>query len=139
MTSRKALLDALSDHDLLALPWIWDFWALPHQLAPSGTWKTWVVLGGRGAGKTRAGAEWIRQQVEGARPEDPGVSRRVALVGETLDQARDIMVLGESGLVACSPPDRRPVWQGTRRRLVWPNGAEAQTFSAHDPEGLRGW
>lgn len=135
---QKAFLDGLGEEALLSLPWLWEFWALPHQLPPAGDWKTWVVLGGRGAGKTRAGAEWVRGQVEGARPHDPGRSRRVALVAETLDQARDIMVLGESGLVACSPPDRRPVWHSTRRLLVWPNGAEAQIFSAHDPESLRG-
>lgn len=95
-------------------------------------------MGGRGAGKTRAGAEWVRTQVEGARPTDPGRAARVALVGETLDQAREVMVFGDSGILACSPPDRRPVWEATRRRLVWPNGAVAQLFSAHDPESLRG-
>ncbi|APX21424.1 hypothetical protein Ga0080559_TMP628 [Salipiger profundus] len=95
-------------------------------------------MGGRGAGKTRAGAEWVRASVEGALPLSPGRCRRVALVGETMDQVREVMVFGESGIVNCSPPDRRPVWQATRRCLVWPNGAEAMVFSAHDPEGLRG-
>ena len=97
-----------------------------------------MMLGGRGAGKTRAGAEWVRAQVEGAGPEDAGRCSRIALVGETFDQARDVMVLGESGIVACSPEDRKPVWEATRRRLVWPNGAVAQVFSSHDFEGLRG-
>ncbi|SDE19487.1 Large terminase phage packaging protein [Limimaricola pyoseonensis] len=97
-----------------------------------------MILGGRGAGKTRAGAEWVRAQVEGARPRDPGRARRVALVGETLDQAREVMVFGESGLLACAPPDRRPDWSATRRLLTWPNGAQAQLFSAHDFEALRG-
>ena len=109
-----------------------------HQLPPGGDWRAWVVLGGRGAGKTRAGAEWVRAQVEGPRPLDAGRARRVALVGETYDQARDVMVFGESGVLACSPPDRRPEWQATKRRLVWPNGAEAQVYSASDPEALRG-
>jgi phage terminase large subunit-like protein len=131
-------LGGLSQNALLALPWMFEFWALAHQLPPEGVWKTWVIMGGRGAGKTRAGAEWVRAQVEGAGPGDPGAARRVALVAETLDQARDVMVFGESGILACSPPDRRPEWQATRRRLVWPNGAEAQVFSAHDPESLRG-
>jgi phage terminase large subunit-like protein len=112
---------------------------LPHQLPPEDAdWRTWVILGGRGAGKTRAGAEWVRSMVEGERPRDPGRARRVALVGETIDQAREVMVFGESGILACSPPDRRPEWEATRKRLVWPNGAVAQVFSAHDPDSLRG-
>jgi len=131
-------LNSLGDEALLALPWLFEFWALPHQLPPEGAWKTWVIMGGRGAGKTRAGAEWVRSQVEGARPTDPGKASRVALVGETVDQVREVMVFGESGILACSPPDRRPVWEATRKRLVWPNGAVAQVFSAHEPESLRG-
>jgi phage terminase large subunit-like protein len=131
-------LQGLSDNALLALPWIFEFWALPHQLPPEGAWKTWVIMGGRGAGKTRAGAEWVRAEVEGPTPEAPGRSRRVALVGETVDQVREVMIMGESGILACSPPDRRPVWEASRKRLVWKNGAVAQVFSAHDPDSLRG-
>jgi phage terminase large subunit-like protein len=122
----------------MALPYLFEFWALPHQLPPSGDWRTWVIMGGRGAGKTRAGAEWVRSEVEGARPMDAGRCKRIALVGETIDQVREVMIFGESGILACSPPDRRPEWQATRKRLIWPNGAVAQAFSAHDPEGLRG-
>jgi phage terminase large subunit-like protein len=133
-----AFLGDLSDEALLALPWIFEFWALPHQLPPEGAWRTWVIMGRRGAGKTRAGAEWVRAQVEGARPTDPGQARRIALVGETIDQVREVMVFGESGIMACTPHDRRPEWEATRRRLVWPNGAVAQVFSAHDPDSLRG-
>ncbi|WP_370445248.1 DNA-packaging protein [Oceanibium sediminis] len=135
----EAFLASLSDNALLALPFLFEHWAhRGHQLAPEGDWHTWVVLGGRGAGKTRTGAEWVRAQVEGATPEAPGKARRVALLGETYDQARDVMVMGDSGILACSPPDRRPDWQASKRRLVWPNGAEAQVFSARDPEALRG-
>ncbi|NHX28088.1 ATP-binding protein, partial [Escherichia coli] len=112
-------LAGLSEGALLALPYLFEFWALPHQLPPGGDWRSWVILGGRGAGKTRAGAEWVRAQVEGARPMDTGAARRVALVGETLDQVREVMVFGDSGILACSPPDRRPKWEATRRRLVW--------------------
>lgn len=122
----------------MALPWLFDFWALDHQRPPPGDWHAWVILGGRGAGKTRAGAEWVRAMVEGAGPRDPGRARRVALVGETIDQAREVMVMGDSGILACCPPDRRPEWIATRRLLVWPNGATAQLFSAHDPDSLRG-
>jgi len=131
-------LGGLSKPALLALPWIFEFWALPHQLPPEGAWKTWVIMGGRGAGKTRAGAEWVRGLVEGAGPLDPGRARRIALVGETLDQVREVMILGESGILACSPPDRRPKWISSRNMLEWPNGAVAQAISAYDPESLRG-
>ena len=122
----------------MALPWLFEFWALPHQLPPEGAWKSWVIMGGRGAGKTRAGAEWVRAQVEGARPLDPGRARRVALVGETIDQVREVMIFGASGIMACSPPDRMPVWEASRKRLLWPNGAVAEVYSAFSPEALRG-
>jgi phage terminase large subunit-like protein len=134
----EAFLSELSEEAVLALPYLFDFWAMGHQLPPESDWKTWVILGGRGAGKTRAGAEWVRSQVEGAKPLDKGRARRVALVGETIEQVREVMVFGESGILACSPPDRMPKWEATRRRLVWDNGAIAQTFSAHDPDRLRG-
>ena len=135
---QERFLSELGEGGLCALPFLFDFWALPHQLPPEGDWRTWVVMGGRGAGKTRAGAEWVRAQVEGPKPLDPGRWRRVALAGETFDQVRDVMIRGESGIMQCSPPDRRPEWKASERRLVWPNGAEAQAYSAHDPEGLRG-
>ncbi|NND21408.1 MAG: DNA-packaging protein [Silicimonas sp.] len=131
-------LCSLTDDELRGLPYLFDFWALPHQWPPGGDWKTWVILGGRGAGKTRAGAEWVRSQVEGALPEDPGRARRLAIIGETYDQARDVMVFGESGIMACTPPDRTPVWSAGERKLTWPNGAVAHVFSAHDHEALRG-
>jgi phage terminase large subunit-like protein len=131
-------LGSLSQNALLSLPWLFEFWALPHQLPPRGAWKTWIIMGGRGAGKTRAGSEWVRAQVEGAGPDEPGRAKRVALMGETVDQVREVMVMGESGILACSPPDRRPEWQASRRQLLWPNGAVAQVFSAHEPEALRG-
>ncbi len=131
-------LEGLSDNALMSLPWLFEFWALPHQLPPEGDWKSWIVMGGRGAGKTRAGAEWVRRQVEGPSASAPGRCRRVALVGETFDQAREGMVMGDSGILACSPPDRRPVWEAGRRRLVWANGATATVYSAHEPEALRG-
>lgn len=135
---RKAFVRSLTDEQARALPYLFDFWALDHQLPPDGDWRTWVILGGRGAGKTRAGAEWVRSMVEGSRPRDPGKARRVGLIGETMDQVREVMVFGESGILACSPPDRRPAWIAGRKMLVWPNGAEARLYSAFDPESLRG-
>lgn len=131
-------LNDLDEGELMALPFLFEFWAMPHQLAPQGDWRSWVILGGRGAGKTRAGAEWVRTQVEGALPLDPGACKRIALVGETIDQVREVMIFGDSGILACSPPDRMPVWEAGRKRLLWPNGAVATIHSAHDPESLRG-
>ena len=95
-------------------------------------------MGCRGSGKTRAGAEWVRNQVEGALPETLGAAKRIELIGDTYEQARDVMVHGESGILACSPADRRPLWQASRRRLLWPNGAIAEICSAYDYEALRG-
>lgn len=128
----------LTEGERLALPYLFEFWAHPHQLAPDGAWRAWLILGGRGAGKTRAGAEWVRREVEGAMPLTRGRAARVALIGETYEQTRDVMVFGDSGILACCPPDRRPKWEAGRRRLVWPNGATATVFSASDPEALRG-
>uniref|UniRef100_UPI0037C1423D DNA-packaging protein n=1 Tax=Celeribacter litoreus TaxID=2876714 RepID=UPI0037C1423D len=131
-------LDGLDEGALMALPYLFEAWALDHQVPPTGAWRTWVIMGGRGAGKTRAGAEWVRSMVEGPRAYQTGRARRVALIGETYDQAREVMVFGDSGILACSPPDRRPKWSATRRTLIWPNGAEATVFSGNDPEALRG-
>lgn len=132
-------MEGLSPEAATALRWIFEVWRMEgHQAPPGENWRTWVILGGRGAGKTRAGAEWIRAQAEGSTPLAPGRRRRMALVGETFDQVRDVMIEGPSGIRACSPPDRRPEWLATRRLLRWPNGAEAQAFSASQPEALRG-
>ncbi len=135
---QNEFLAGLDEGELLALPFLFEFWAMPHQLPPEGDWRAWVIMGGRGAGKTRAGSEWVRSVVEGAMPLDPGRCRRVALVGETIEQVREVMIFGDSGILACSPADRRPDWEATRKRLVWPNGAVATVHTAHDPEGLRG-
>ena len=135
---QEQFLNELTEGELLALPFLFEFWAMEHQLPPEGAWRTWVIMGGRGAGKTRAGAEWVRSQVEGAMPLDAGRAKRVALVGETIEQVREVMIFGDSGILACSPPDRRPKWEAGRKRLVWPNGAIATVHSAFDPEGLRG-
>ena len=138
LAERNAVLDGLPDDVLRGLPYIFELWGAAHQLPPDGDWRSWVVMGGRGAGKTRAGSEWVRSLVEGPRPIDAGECRRVALVGETYEQARDVMIFGESGILACSPPDRRPDWIAGMRMLRWPNGAEARVFSASDPEAMRG-
>jgi phage terminase large subunit-like protein len=121
----------LNDNDAAAFGYDWRAWARSQQVPPTGDWRYWLILAGRGFGKTRAGAEWVRAQVEAGR-------RRLALVGPTAADVRDVMVEGESGLLNISPPEGRPRYQASRRRLVWPNGAVAFLYSAEEPERLRG-
>lgn len=116
----------------------WAVWARDEQLPPSGDWTVWLLLGGRGAGKTRAGAEWVKGLALGREPFAPHPVERIALVGETFADAREVMVEGVSGLLAIHDPALRPAWIPSRHRLEWPNGAVAQVFSAQDPESLRG-
>ena len=122
-----------------------DFAALAHrhQEPPvaannGGPWTTWLVLGGRGAGKTRLGAEWVRAQVLGEQPYATGRARSLALIGETEHDVREVMIEGPSGILARSGQDDRPLWESSRRRLEWPNGAVAYASSAEDPDQLRG-
>jgi phage terminase large subunit-like protein len=110
----------------------WRLWARRAQLAPPGEWRTWLILAGRGFGKTRAGAEWVRSMAEA----DPAA--RIALVGASLNEVRSVMVEGESGLLEVCPPGSYPVFEPSLRRLVWPNGAQATLYSAQEPEALRG-
>ncbi|HYL48663.1 MAG TPA: terminase family protein [Stellaceae bacterium] len=110
----------------------WEFWARPNQLPPPGDWRVWLLLAGRGFGKTRSGAEFVRARVES------GLASRVALVGPTASDVRDVMIEGESGLLAISGEDWRPAYEPSKRRLTWPNGAVALAFSADEPERLRG-
>lgn len=129
---RDSVLDALSPDEALALLHDWPFWARPNQLPPGGSWRIWLLLAGRGFGKTRAGAELIRSRVAARR------ARRLALVAPTAADARDIMVEGESGILAISPHWDRPRYEPSRRRLIWHNGATATFYSADEPERLRG-
>ena len=122
----------------------WRINALDHQIPPDGDWTTWLILGGRGAGKTRAGAEWIRAAVNGRA--DWGCADNtgdkagaIALVAETYADAREVMIDGPSGIVACAAGPSRPSYEASRRRVVWPNGAVAHCFSAEDPDGIRGY
>ncbi len=110
----------------------------PHIPDASRPWTTWLILGGRGAGKTRAGAEWVKGMALGRPRFASAPVSPIALVGETLADVREVMIEGVSGLRAIHRQEDRPEWQATRRRLVWPNGAIAQGFSAEDPESLRG-
>lgn len=104
-----------------------------NQTPPDGDWRTWLVMAGRGFGKTRTGAEFIREEIMAGR------ARRVALVGPTAADARDVMVEGESGLLAvCERYGFRPTYEHSKRRLTFPNGARAWTYSAEEPDRLRG-
>ena len=126
------VLAQLSPEEQEALPYTWKLWARPEQLAPAGDWRTWLVLAGRGFGKTRTGAEFVRDQVLSGRWRFPH------LVARTAADVRDVMVEGESGLLAVHPPDQRPKYEPSKRRLTWPNGAVGVTFTAEKPDALRG-
>jgi phage terminase large subunit-like protein len=108
----------------------WGFWARKEQLPPAGAWRHWVFLGGRGAGKTRAGAEWIASAARSGR------ASRIALVGPTFHDVREVMIEGNSGIRHLH--GTRPNFEASRKRLSWANGAQAFAFSAEDPESLRG-
>ncbi|MFM6829937.1 MAG: DNA-packaging protein [Novosphingobium sp.] len=124
--------DRLSDHECREWQWNWSLWGRESQRAPQGDWRVWLVMAGRGFGKTRLGAEWVRECAE-ANPE-----ARIALVGASLHEVRSVMVEGESGLLSIGAPWRRPTYESSVRRLVWPNGAQAFLYSAGEPDSLRG-
>jgi phage terminase large subunit-like protein len=126
------LLRLIGDAGLTRLATRWEHRARPAQWPPPGDWSIWLVMAGRGFGKTRTGAEWVRgvAEADGA--------ARIALIGASLHDARAVMVEGESGLLAIAPPWARPLWQPSLRQLLWPNGAMATLFGAADGEALRG-
>lgn len=128
----EELLSALPPDELLALKYRWEFWARDKQLPPSTNWTYWLLLAGRGFGKTRVGAEWVRRIAESGKVE------YINLIGPTNGDVRNVMVEGESGILRCSSPWFMPEFQPSKRRIVWPNGVIAQTFSAEEPDRLRG-
>lgn len=125
-------MSSLSQTAKAELKWDWKFWARPNQVAPPGDWNTWLVLAGRGFGKTRMGAEWIREKAHA----NPGC--RIALVAETAADARDVMIKGDSGLLNCDPTLSEDDWSPTNRCLTWPNGSKAYTYNGTTPDQLRG-
>lgn len=127
---RAQALDELSDEEAALLLYDWPFWARANQLAPPGDWRIWLLLAGRGFGKTRVGAEWVREQTR--------EFEYVNLIGPTAADVRDVMVKGESGIMAVCPSWERPLYRPSTRSLHWPNGAKSLCFSAEDPESLRG-
>ena len=130
---RQSFLAELRETERRTLLAYWPFWARTEQLPPAGDWNTWLICAGRGFGKTRAGAEWVRHQAHA----DP--TARIALVGSSIGEARAVMVEGESGVLACCYNDQnRPVFEPSLKKLTWANGAQAMLFSAAEPESLRG-
>ncbi len=127
---RIEFLASLTDAEAEQLAANWPFWARAEQLIPPGDWVYWIPLGGRGWGKTRTGAETVREWVK--------TNRFVNLIGATADDIRAIMVEGESGILNICPKDERPRYIANRRELHWPNGAKSLLFSAEEPERLRG-
>lgn len=128
---RKALA-AMSERQQHALRHHWRLWAHAGQLPPEGDWLGWLILAGRGFGKTRAGAEWVRARAE----VDP--EARIALVGASLGEVRSVMVEGESGLLAIAPHGQKPKFEPSKRQLQWPGGGRAMLYSAGEAESLRG-
>jgi len=129
---RAAILEGVN---MDALVWDWSAWARPEQLPPDNDdWSIWMYLAGRGAGKTRSAAEWVREK---AKVTNRG-QLRFALVARTAADVRDVIVEGESGIINVSPPSERPLYEPSKRRLTWPNGNTATCFTADEPDGLRG-
>lgn len=129
-SDRTELLATLTPKQANAFLYDWLFWARPDQIAPPGDWFVWVILAGRGWGKTRTGAEQTRRWVKDC--------PLVSLIGATADDARDIMIEGESGIMNICPNWDRPKYVKSERRLDWPNGAKSLIFTADEPERLRG-
>jgi phage terminase large subunit-like protein len=126
----SAAIGSLSSSAADAILHDWSVWARPNQRAPEGEWANWLILAGRGFGKTRLGAEMVRHWVRDF--------EFVNLIGATADDARDIMIEGESGILAICPPQERPRYLPSKRLLEWPNGARSLIFTADEPERLRG-
>ncbi len=139
MTSDAVRLNAiqsmrreLSQRPLASFSYRWPLIARHNQAPPDGAWTAWILLAGRGFGKTRTGAEWVRSLVESGRAE------RIALVARTPAEVRDTMIQGTSGLLNVCPPWFMPEYESTKKKLTWPNGATAFLFSSYEPDQLRG-
>lgn len=129
-SERRQFLSSLSRNEAAELEYYWPFWSRPSQQPPAGYWRIWLILAGRGFGKTRTGAEWVRQSIK----QHPLIN----MIAPTADDARDVMVEGESGILSICPEHERPRYEASKRRLEWPNGARSLIFTADEPERLRG-
>ena len=124
----------LAGMDADTLMWDWSVWGRPEQQTPEGNWNIWMYMAGRGAGKTRTAAEWVREE---AKYTTTG-QRRFGLVARTAADVRDVIVEGESGIMNVSAPSEKPLYEPSKRRLTWPNGNTATLFTADEPDSLRG-
>jgi phage terminase large subunit-like protein len=129
---RRLLPDKLDQNERNGFEFIWEYQARSQQLPPPGEWRIWMIMAGRGFGKTRSGAEWVRMIA------DQNPDARIALVSSSLAEARAVMVEGESGLMAICRPGHKPLFEPSLHRIRFENGAQAQLFSAAEPESLRG-
>ena len=138
---RDVFLMSLGPKEFKSLAFDWKFWARKSQLTPPGHWYTWLLMAGRGFGKSRVGSEWVREKVY-ANSRSPLSSStgigRIALIAETAADARDVIVQGDSGILATSPPGFRPRYVKSDRKLEWPCGAVALLYSSEEPDQLRG-
>ena len=128
----KIVRSGIPKPQAINLRYDWPLYARGSQLPPEEDWDTWLILAGRGFGKTRTGAEWVRAQIQ------DGHAHRIALVARTLPEAQSIMIEGESGLLNICPPSNKPTYEPSKRKLTWPSGAFALAFSSHEPDQLRG-
>lgn len=128
---RAAMLDIVGAREFELFSDAWCIWARPEQLPPPWHWQVWMMMAGRGFGKTRAGAEWVHHVAQNP-------LARIALVAATEDEARHVMVEGPSGILSCGAIDTMPAWEASRGQLRWANGARALIYSAANPESMRG-
>lgn len=135
---RHDIVSSLTETEAALLSYTWPFWARENQLAsptwqlPAGHHNIWMLLAGRGYGKTKTGAETLLEEVQAGR------CGRIALVAETAADARDVIVEGDSGILRCAPPWFRPLYEPSKRKVTFPNGAVAYTYNAVEPDQLRG-
>lgn len=128
----EAVYEQLTEEERQQLKYIWRAWARPSQLAPPGDWLVWLMLAGRGWGKTRSAGEFVIEEVKAGR------AKRIGMIAKTPANARDVMVEGESGLLNISSPDFMPNYEPSKRRITWPNGALATVYSSKEPDHLNG-
>jgi phage terminase large subunit-like protein len=137
---QEAFLDSLTPEELEFLRWDWDFFGRPDQHMPAGDWFVWLILSGRGWGKTRTAVECISEMLRGPTPmiAPPGAPAVMSIVADTPFDMRQYTIEGPSGFLNVGPPEWRPMHEPSKKTLTWPNGCKALLFSAEDPESTRG-
>lgn len=137
---RKKILATLTDEQARELQWDWGFWGRPEQQLPSGDWFVWLIMAGRGWGKTRTAVENIAKMVRGSTPltAPKGAPKIMSFIADTPFDMRQYSIEGPSGFLNVGPREWRPTHEPSKRMLIWPNGCRAMLFSAEDPEATRG-